>query len=121
MRYQLDDLRPLHTLKRVIQADDYNRVRLALCRIGNPLRFELQNLRCLDIILNDRHWVCIDPCMWDRPVMAWTDFQAARRSGIHTPVECVLRMYHVHAGLVMGEVLDALGRTLRRELESGRT
>jgi hypothetical protein len=121
MLYRLNDLQPLHTLKRVIQADDYNRVRLALRRIGNPLRFELQNLRCLDIILNDQHWVCVDPCMRDRPVMAWTDFQAARRSAIHTPVECMLRMYHVHAGLVMGEVLDGVGRTLHRELEAVQT
>ncbi len=121
MLYRLNDLQPLHTLKRVIQASDYNRVRLALRRIGNPVRFELQNLCCLDIILSDQHWVCIDPCIQDRPVMAWTDFQTQGRSAIHTPVECVLRMYHVHAGLVMGEVLDALGQTLQRELQSTRT
>ena len=121
MLYRLNDLQPLHTLKRVIQADDYNRVRLALRRIGNPLRFELKNLRCLDIILDDQHWVCIDLSMQERPVMAWTDFQATGRSAIHTPVECVLRMYHVHAGLVMGEVLDGLGKSLRRELQSVQT
>ena len=121
MRYRLPELQPLHTLNKVIPADDYNRVRLALRRICNPLRLELQGLRCLDIILDDRHWLCVDPCAQDRPVMAWTDFQSARRSAIHTPVQCRLRLYHVHAGLVMGEVLEALGRTLHRELESVRT
>ena len=99
----------------------YNRVRLALRRIHKPLRLELQGLRCLDIILEHQYWLCVDPCAQDRPVMAWTDFQAAQCSAIHSPVKCMPRLYHVHAGLVMGDVLEALGQTLHRELESIRT
>ena len=113
----LDDQQASHTLHKIIPAEDYNRVRLALLRISNPMRIELQGMRCLDIILNDQYWLCIDPCVNDRPIMAWTDFQSTDRSAIHTPVSCMLRLYHMHAGLVMGEVLEALGRTLRLKME----
>ncbi len=114
----LDDHKASHTLHKVIEAEDYNRVRLALRRIGNPLQFELTAMKCLDIILTDQYWLCIDTCVGDRPIMAWTDFQPTDRSAIHTPVSCMLRLYHTHAGLVMGEVLEALGQMLSHQLES---
>ncbi len=114
----LDDHQATHTLRKVIEAEDYNRVRLALRRVGNPLHFELTSMKCLDMILTDQYWLCIDTCMEDRPIMAWTDFKPTDRSAIHTPVSCMLRLYHVHAGLVMGEVLEALGRALSHQLES---
>jgi len=114
----LDDYQASHTLQKIVPAEDYNRVRLALRRISNPLRIELQGMRCLDIILSDQYWLCIDPCMDDHRIMAWTDFQSSNRSAIHEPVGCMLRLYHVHAGLVMGEVLEALGSTLCQKLES---
>ncbi len=75
-------------------------------------------MKCLEIILNDQYWLCLDSCTGGHPIMAWTDFQSTDRSAIHTPVSCMLRLYHVHAGLVMGEVLEALGRTLCQKLES---
>ncbi len=114
----LDEYRASHTLHKVIEAEDYNRVRLALRRISNPLQFELTSMKCLDIILTDQYWLCIDTCTGDRPIMAWADFQPTDRSAIHTPVHCMLRLYHTHAGLVMGEVLEVLGRTLSQKLES---
>ncbi len=114
----LDDHQASHTLRKVIEAEDYNRVRLALRRIGNPLHFKLTSMKCLDIILTDQYWLCIDTCMGDQPILAWTDFKPTDRSAIHTPVSCMLRLYHAHAGLVMGEVLEALGHTLSYQLES---
>jgi hypothetical protein len=75
-------------------------------------------MKCLEIILTDQYWLCIDNCLGDRPIMAWTDFQLSDRSALHTPVSCMLRLYHVHAGLVMGEVLEVLGHVLSDKLES---
>lgn len=114
----LDDHQASHTLHKVIPAEDYNRVHLTLLRISNPLRIELQGMRCLEMILNNQYWLCIDSCMNDSPVMAWTNFEFVDRSALHTPVNCELRLYHLHAGLVMGEVLEALGYTLSDKLES---
>ena len=114
----LDDHQASHTLHKVITAEDYNRVRLALRRISNPLQFELTSMKCLEIILTDQYWLCIDNCADDRPIMAWTDFQLSDRSALHTPVSCRLRLYHVHAGLVMGEVLEVLGHILSDKLKS---
>ena len=113
----LDECRASHALHKVIAAEDYNRVRLALRRIGDPLQFELTSMKCLDIILTDQYWLCIDTCVGDRPILAWTDFQPTDRSAIHSPVHCQLRLYHAHAGLVMGEVLEALGQALRYKLD----
>ena len=116
----LDDHQASHTLRKVIEADDYNRVRLALRRLGNPLHFELTPMKCLDIILTDQYWLCFDTCMVDRPILAWTDFLSTGRSALHTPVSCTLRLYHMHAGLVMGEVLEAVGCILSQKLESAK-
>lgn len=118
MQNPLDEHQASHTLHKVIEAEDFNRVRLALRRISNPLHFELTSMKCLDIILTDQYWLAFDTCMGGRPVLAWTDFQSTDRSAIHEPVGSTLRLYHMHAGLVMGEVLEAIGTELRHRLES---
>ncbi|MGC1952644.1 MAG: hypothetical protein WA970_08755 [Gammaproteobacteria bacterium] len=108
----------LHTLRKFIPAKDYNRVRLALRRIGNPACFPLGKMRCLEMILSDRFWLCIDSCKEDRPVLAWTAFETSHRSALHEPVACDLRLFHVHAGLVMGEILENIGVELQRRLDA---
>jgi len=118
MQNPLDEHQASHTLKKVIPAEDYNRIRLAFHRIGNPLHIELHGMRCLDIILNNQYWLVMDRCMDDQWIMAWTDFQPTNRSAIHTPVNCMLRLYHMHAGLIMGDVIETLGSTLDQKLAS---
>ena len=120
MPRRLDEVEPLHRQLRIIPAQDYNRVRLALSRLGNPLQVPLQGMRCLEMVLEDRIWTCIDTCMFGRPILAWTAFETEARSGIHEPVSCELRFYHVHGGLVMGEILDSLGCVLQRRLRDVR-
>lgn len=120
MAHRLTDLQPIHKLHKVIQANDYNRVRLALLRLGSPLRVPLDGMRCLEMHLEDRFWICVDACMADRPILAWTEFEAAHRAAIHEPVSCELRIFHVHGGLVMGEILDTTGRVLQDRLDAAR-
>lgn len=101
-------------MRRVIEAADFNLVRLGLARLGNPLRLELGgDLRCLEVWLGDDFWLCRDACREQQAVLAWTSFELAERSGLHQPVACELHFYHDHAGLVMGEVLESI----RGELE----
>lgn len=118
MENLLDNHQTIHTLRKVIVAADYNRVRLALSRISNPLQLELTAMKCLDIILNDEYWLCIDNCMNDRPIMAWTAFENSDRSALNAPVACELRLYHVHGGLVMGEIIENLGQVIQRRLDA---
>ena len=114
----LDDHLASHTLRKIIAAEDYNRVRLALRRISNPLQLELTSMKCLDIILNDQYWLCFDSCMGDRPILAWTAFEVSGRSALNASVACELRLYHVHGGLVMGEVMENLGQVLQQQLDN---
>jgi hypothetical protein len=113
---RIESLPAVHTLRKFIPATEYNRIRLALRRLENPLRFPLANMRCLEMILTDTFWLCIDSCREDRPVLAWTGFETSSRSGIHEAVACDLRLFHVHAGLVMGEILENTGVELQHRL-----
>lgn len=118
MPLQIESLPAVHTLRKFIPAEDYNRVRLALRRLENPLRFPLANMRCLEMILSDNFWLCIDSCKEDRPVLAWTGFETSNRSALHEAVACHLRLFHVHAGLVMGEILENIGVELQHRLDA---
>lgn len=114
----LDEIRASHTLHKVIPAENYNRVRLALSRLSNPLELELTSMKCLEILLTDQYWLCTDSCTGDRPILAWTAFESSGRSALDAPVECELRLYHTHAGLVMGEVLENLEKELQQRLDN---
>jgi hypothetical protein len=105
---------PLRTFPKLIEADFYNRVRLALNRLSRPLRVELPDHRGLEAILDDNGWLVVDSLKADQPVLAWVEF--GHRDGLHEPVACVLKLYHVHAGLVMGTALEALHKALADRL-----
>lgn len=105
---------PIRTFPKLIEADCYNRVRLALNRLPWSLRVELPDHRGLDAVLDDDCWLVVDTLQADQPVLAWVEF--VQRNGLHEPVACVLKTYHVHAGLVMGTALEALARALTDRL-----
>lgn len=115
---RIDKMLAVHTLQKVIDPADYNRIRLALRRMGTPLRLTLEDMRCLDVILEEKYWLCIDTCANERPIMAWTSFQTSERSALHEAVTCELRLYHVHSGLVMGEVMENIGKELQQRLDA---
>ena len=118
MPMQIDKLTAVHTLHKVIDHTDYNRIRLALQRIKRPIRVTLEDMRCLDVIIDNDGWLCIDTCTNDRPIMAWVSFETSHRSGLNESVMCELRLYHIHSGLVMGEVLENLGKELQKRLDA---
>jgi len=118
MSARLPDREPLRSFPKRIEAECYNRARLALHRIANPLRVELPDHRGLEAVLNEDCWLVVDSLSADEPILAWVDFE--HRQALHEPVACVLRLYHVQAGLVMGTALDALDLVLREELAATR-
>jgi len=108
----------LRTMPKTIEASVYNHVRLALRRLGAPLRVEVPGHRGLEIILDDHIWLCVDSNAGDQPVMAWLNFNTHHRRNLHEPVSCNLELYHNYAGLVMGSTLDSLDEILIERLKS---
>ena len=106
---------PLRTYPKNIDAACYNRVRLALNRFERPLRVVLPDHRGLEAVLDYDCWLVVDSLQSDQPVLVWADFDH-RRDSLHEPVTCVLRLYHTHAGLVMGTALAALEKALSDRL-----
>lgn len=114
---RIRDLAPLRSMPKTVEARYYNRVRLALRRLGDPLEVELDGeLRQTDMLLTDHEWLCVDRTRGDLPLLAWTDFAIKDRDALHAPVRCTLRLYHSHAGLLMGRALPILDRVLQQRL-----
>lgn len=118
MKSRIEDIPKLKTEPSSIEGAHFNQVRLALLRLENPLRLKLPGLRGMDIILDDKSWVCVDRTLYDLPVIAWTDFGHIEREGLHEPVPCLLHYYHVHADLITETVLSAVFVELGKRLKS---
>lgn len=99
-----------------IAAGNYNRIRLALLRLDNPLRIPLPGLRGMDLIADKEAWVCVDRTLYDLPVLAWTAFEHQGRSTLHLPVNCQLNYYHIHANVIAETVLTTTDRVLQEHL-----
>jgi hypothetical protein len=97
----------------------FNRVRLALLRLENPIRFSIPNLRHLDLYLDDEVWAVLDESLNDVPIMAWLDFRVEGRSSLHRPIPCTLYTYHCHAEVIEHHVLESLHDVLELRLQSG--
>ena len=107
---------PLRILPKVIEASCFNHVRLALNRFGKPLRFPLPGHRGLEMILDDHLWLCVDSVQGDMPVLAFNAFNTTERDGLHQAVRCELRLYHIHAGLIMSTALERMDQALAERL-----
>lgn len=105
----IDEFTPLRTLPRALPASCFNTVRLAQLRKGEPLRLQVPGLRLLECILEREAWVCVDSRLDHLPLIAWTGFRVAGRA-LHEDVCREQRLYHIHAGLLMGPALDAIER-----------
>jgi hypothetical protein len=116
MSTRLDDV-PVIKIKTVdIDAAVFNRVRLALLRLENPLRLSLPGLRGMDVLLDGQNWVCVDRTLYDLPVLAWTGFETAGRSALHAPVGAKLHYYHIHANVLSETVLNTIDWLLQERL-----
>lgn len=115
MRSRLEDLPRYRTREDTLSAASFNQGRLALRRLGRPLRFPLPGLRTLEMVLDTDLWVCLDAGLSDFPVIAWLDFQAAR-SSLHEPIPCRVYTYHAHAEVVEPQILEKTAQVLSERL-----
>jgi hypothetical protein len=106
----------MRSLPKTVTAARFNRIRLALIRLGAPVRVPLSDLGSLEMILDQRRWLCVDVSRDALPMMAWTDFDSAGRDRLDQPVRCTLHLYHAHASILMGRVPALLDSALRQRL-----
>lgn len=118
MHSDLADLPRYSSADYELDAALYNRVTIALRRLGSPLRFPLALLRHLDMILDEQTWIVVDSSLNDIPIMAWLDFQADHRSALHTPIPCKFYTYHCHAELIRPQVLETIADELSSRIET---
>lgn len=116
MSTRLDDV-PAHKVETTyIEAARFNRVKLALLRLDNPIRLSLPGLKGMDVILEEETWVCVDRTLYDLPVIAWTDFDVLQRDNLHKPILCKQLLYHVHASVIIESVLSSMDFLLDERL-----
>ena len=72
-------------------------------------------MKGLHCVLDDNAWIFIDGYINDMPLLAWTNF--VPRESINASITCELRLYHMHAGLLISKSLDALQNTLHGLLQ----
>jgi len=111
----LNQYTPLRIQPRELAKEDYNIVRLGILRLGRPLDLEIEDINGLRCILDDHAWIFIDPYINDMPLLAWTNFKP--RDSINASIACELRLYHIHAGLLISKSLVALQNTLHGLLQ----
>lgn len=108
------DIPAIRSMPCTLDAALYNRARLALLRIANPLELELGKLG-IDLVLEHACWVGYYSYQTSLPLIAWDDFDT-HRSALDAPVACTMHLYHNHSWLQMPKILLALDKELRRRL-----
>ena len=116
MPNRLKDVPAMARARTSIAPERYKRVRLALRRLENPLRFALPGMRGLDVVLEDRLWLCVDRTLDDLPIVAWLDFEAGAQRALHEAVPCRVQFYHFHAQAIMDAILEHVDRLLEERL-----
>ncbi len=110
----LRDVPPIRSIPHTLDAALYNRVRLALLRISNPLELELDNL-AIDLVLEKTCWVGYHSHQTSLPLIAWDGFDT-NRNALDAPVKCIMHLYHLHSWLQSPRVLQALDKELQLQL-----
>ena len=108
------DITPIRSLPYTLDAALYNRARLALLRIRNPLELELERTG-IDLVLENTCWIGYHCQQQSLPLIAWDDFDH-NRSALDAPVACTMHLYHQHSWLRMPQILLALDKELQQLL-----
>ncbi|VAW84947.1 hypothetical protein MNBD_GAMMA17-2144 [hydrothermal vent metagenome] len=118
MSTRIENVPKLRTVPASINAELYNIALLATLRLEAPLRIRLPGLRTIDVVINRNAWICLDRTMYDLPALAWTHINQKGRNALHTPVDCELHYYHIHANISAHKVLTSLYGALEEVLEN---
>ncbi len=116
MSTRIENVPKLRTVPASINAELYNIALLAMLRLEAPLRIRLPGLKTIDVVINRNAWICLDRTMYDLPALAWTHINQKGRNALHTPVDCELHYYHIHANISAHKVLTSLYGALEEVL-----
>ncbi|WP_303901692.1 hypothetical protein [Thiohalomonas denitrificans] len=106
MRSKLPDAPVLKSMPTRIIAAHYNRVQIALKKLGHPLHLMLPGMRGFQVYIEDDAWICADRNLNNLPILAWTEFRPGTRDGLNESVPCQLLYYHPYANVVIRTVLE---------------
>jgi hypothetical protein len=110
------DIPAIRSMPYLLDAALYNRARLALLRIGNPLELELEKTG-IDLVLENTCWIGYHCQQISLPLIAWDGFDHFR-SALDAPVGCTLHLYHHHSWLQLPRILLALDKELQQQLSA---
>lgn len=116
MTSRLDNIPVYEQQESTVAAADFNRVQIALKRLGKQLLIPLAGLRSLALILDQEAWIVVDRDLNEIPVLAWTGFHTEGRGSLHEPIPCVVKSYHQHAGMILQQVQDFMAEHLEEQL-----
>lgn len=108
IQLQLNTLPRYQTSSTNIEASFYNLIKLALLRKEQALRFSVNELKSLDVILTHDYWVCVDTSLNNIPVFAWTEFADKHRNSLHEAIPAKIYTYHAHAELIIEKVTNQI-------------
>lgn len=111
MKSSLPNLPAFKSERGLVKAGHFNRIRLALSRIGGPVS-EVLGRRGLEFHLDRDAWLCVDRRLNNMPMLAWTDFSLQGRRGLHEPVACRILYYNAYAGVLVRSALEELDERL---------
>ena len=97
---RLGDMPAYRVMEGKVPASRFKLLRLAVLRLGNPLRLPLRAFRSLQMYLDEDSWTVVDTALNDFPIVSWTHFHSRGRSNLHQPVACRITQLHAHAGLI---------------------
>jgi hypothetical protein len=116
MKNRLDEV-PVYEFKQgEIESHYYNHVKIAINRINKEIRFEIPDLKHLDLILDEHAWIIVDRVHADLPIAAWTEFEITNRSSLHGSIKCRIQLYHYMAHMILERTLDAMESMIEKEL-----
>ena len=117
MSVSLDDIPVYETCEGSLEAVHFNRVQIALKHLNKSIRLEIPKLRTLDLILEYDAWAIVDRSLNDMPMAVWGHFQTGRRDNLHEPIACKLRLYHMHARIILDQTIEAMELLLNEMLD----
>ena len=116
MYRRLEDIPVYEFREGNMDARYFNRVQVALKRLGETIRFPIPKLKHLDLILEPEAWIIVDRVLNDIPVAAWTEFKTDYRDSLHQPIPCRIQLYHANAELILQRTLEAMEDLLGEQL-----
>jgi len=93
----------------------WNAWRRAIRRSPRQIVVELPGLAPMEMVFEDRFWVCVDSTLLGAPTLAWVRFQDVGRDDLSAPVPCTVLHYHFGASKIRDRALALATAELEKQ------